>query len=160
MARQANRRQNLAGLQETLQGCTEGYKKSQPAITTNTLGYHEQQANTAASLVDQVIDRSSSQRDAATAIMAETLAEQQMQQQLLGMANSVQQSQQMLDQITTLATTVSTLQTQLDNNYQSRGRNNGGNRSRDRDNDHRGRKGGRGGRGVWEYPLLTNDGYG
>jgi hypothetical protein len=153
MARQANRRQNLARLQGTLQGCTEGYKKSRPAITTDTLGYHEQQANTAASLVDQVIDRLSSQRDDATAITAETLAEQQMQQQLLGMASSAQQSQQMLEKMTALATTVSTLQTQLDNKNQSRSRNNGGNRGRDRNNDRRGRNGGRGGRGGARRPF-------
>jgi hypothetical protein len=128
-------------------------KKSQPAITTNTLGYHEQQANTAASLVDQVIDCLSSQRDDATAITAETLAEQQMQQQLLGMANSAQQSQHMLDQMTALATTVSTLQTQLDNKNQSRGRNNGGNRGLDHDNDRHGRNGGRGGRGGARRPF-------
>jgi hypothetical protein len=50
-------------------------KKSQSAITTNILGYHEQQANTTASLVDQVIDRLSSQHDDIMAITAETLAE-------------------------------------------------------------------------------------
>jgi hypothetical protein len=68
---------------EHFKAAQKAIKKSQPAITTDTLGYHEQQANTAASLVDQVIDRLSSQRDDATAITAETLAEQQMQQQLL-----------------------------------------------------------------------------
>jgi hypothetical protein len=138
---------------EHFKAAQKAIKKSQPAITTNTLGYHEQQANTAASLVDQVIDRLSSQRDDVTAITAETLAEQQMQQQLLGMANSAQQSQHMLDQMTALATTVSTLQTQLDNKNQSRGRNNGDNRGRDRDNNRRGRNGGRCGRGGARRPF-------
>jgi hypothetical protein len=137
---------------EHFKAAQKAIKKSQPAITTDTLGYHEQQANTAASLVDQVIDRLSSQRDDATVITAETLAEQQMQQQLLGMANFAQQSQQMLDQMTALATTVSTLQTQLDNKNQSRGRNNRGNRGRGRDNGHRGH-GGRGGRGGARRPF-------
>jgi uncharacterized phage-associated protein len=138
---------------EHFKAAQKAIKKSQPAITTNTLGYHEQQAKTAASLIDQVIDRLSSQRDDATAITAETLAEQQMQQQLLGMANSAQQSQQMLDQMTALETTVSTLQTQRDNKNQSRGCNSGGNCGRDCNNNRRGRNGGRGGRGGARRPF-------
>jgi hypothetical protein len=95
-------------------------KKSQPTITTDSLGFHEQ-ANAAASLVDQVIERLTTQNgEQDTAITADTLAEQHMQQQLLNMANSSQQSQQMLEQMTALATTVSTLQTQLSSNNQDR----------------------------------------
>jgi hypothetical protein len=137
---------------EHFKAAQRAIKKSQPATTTDSLGYHEQ-ANAAETIVDQVIDRLSSQRDVATTITAETLAEQQMQQQLLGMANSTQQSQQMLDQMTALATTVSTLQAQLENKNQNRGRNNGGNRGRDRDNDRRARNGGRGGRGGARRPF-------
>ena len=137
---------------EHFKAAQRAIKKSQPATTTDSLGYHEQ-ANAAETIVDQVIDRLSSQRDNATTITAETLAEQQMQQQLLGMANSTQQSQQMLDQMTALATTVSTLQAQLENKNQNRGRNNGGNRGRDRDNDRRARNGGRSGRGGARRPF-------
>jgi hypothetical protein len=138
---------------EHFKAAQKAIKKSQPAITTDTLGYHEQQANTAASLDDQVIARLSSQQDDATAITAETLAKQQMQQQLLGMANSAQQSQQMLDQMTALATTVSALQTQLDNKNQSRGRNNGGNCGCNCDNYRRGSNGGCGSRGGARRPF-------
>jgi len=125
-------------------------KRSQPTITTDSLGFHEQaNAATAESIVDQVIDRL--QRDDATTITDETNAEQQMQQQLSHMANSAQQNQQMLDQMTALATTVSTLQSQLDHNNQNRGRS-AGHRGRDRNNDRRGR-GGRGGRGATRGPY-------
>jgi hypothetical protein len=60
-------------------------KKSQPSVTTDALGFHEQ-ANTAASIVGQVIEKLSARNsNEDTAITAETLAEQQMQQQLLNM---------------------------------------------------------------------------
>jgi hypothetical protein len=119
---------------EHFKATQKAIKKSQPAITTDSLGYHGQ-ANAAETLVDQVIDRLSSQHDEATPITAESLVKQQMQQQLLGMVNSTQQSQQMLDQMTALATTVSTLQAQLENKNQNCGHNNGGNRGRNRNND-------------------------
>jgi hypothetical protein len=50
-------------------------KKSQPSVTTDSLGFQEQ-ANTAASIVDQVIEKLSAKNsDEDTAITAETLAE-------------------------------------------------------------------------------------
>ena len=115
-------------------------KKSQPLITTDSLGYHE--AN-AVSLVDQVIDRLTAQRDAETAITTETsadrLAEQQMQQQLANMATSSHQNTTMLEQMQALTSTLSTLQTQVNNQHQPQSRSSG----------HRGRGRGRGnGRGA------------
>jgi hypothetical protein len=124
-------------------------KKSQPVVTTDSLGFHDQAnsaaSNTTTSLVDQVIERLSTQRDDASSITAEHIAEQQMQQQLLNMANSTQQSQQMLEQMTALASTVSTLQTQMNDNSQNQGQ--GNNRSargngRGRNHERRGRGGG------------------
>jgi hypothetical protein len=127
-------------------------KKSQPATTTDSLGYHEQ-ANTADTIVDHVLDRLVNPRDDATTITAETLAEQQMQQQLINMANSTQHNHQMVEQMTALATTVSTLQTQLENrsNNHDRGRNSR-NRGRDRTNDHNSDRRGRGSRGGGRGP--------
>jgi hypothetical protein len=110
-------------------------KKSQPSVTTDALGFHEQ-ANTAASIVDQVIQKLAARNsDEDTAITAETLAEQQMQQQLLNMANSSQNNQQMFDQMTALATTIMALQTQFNNNNQDQGNRQG--RGRGRVNNHR-----------------------
>jgi predicted RNase H-like nuclease (RuvC/YqgF family) len=130
----------LAQLQKPFQSCIENHKKSQPSITTDYLGFHEQ-ANTAASIVDQVIEKLSAQiSDQDTSITAETLAEQQMQQKLLNMANSSQQNQQMLNQMTALATTVLTLQKKLNNNNQEQGNH----RRRGRRNNDRCRHGGAG----------------
>jgi uncharacterized membrane protein YgcG len=128
-------------------------KRSQPIVTTDSLGYHEQ-AN-AASLVDQVIDRLTTQQEADTAITsansAELLAEQQMQQHLANMANSSQQNQTMLKQMQPLTSTLSTLQSQANNQNRSTG---GGNEGRGRGGKGRGGRGsggghsgGRGGRG-------------
>jgi hypothetical protein len=75
-----------------LKAAQKAIKRSQPATTTDSLGYHEQ-ANAADSIVDQVIDRLVTQRDDATTITADPVAEQQMQQQINNMANSTQQSQ-------------------------------------------------------------------
>jgi hypothetical protein len=86
-------------------------KQSQPTITTDSLGFHEQ-AN-AASLVDQVIKKLTTQRDNET---ADYLAEQQIQQQIDSMANSTQQNSNMLEQMQSLAATMSKLQNQVNNN--------------------------------------------
>jgi hypothetical protein len=84
---------------------------SQPSRTTDSLDFHEQANASTASLVDEVIDRLSTQCDTtATSIAAETISEQQMQQQITNMlANSTQQSQQqILEQMTAaLTSTVS-----------------------------------------------------
>jgi hypothetical protein len=76
-------------------------KKSQPTIATGSLRFCEQ-ANTA-SIIDQVINRLTSQRNNESAITpehtAEHVTEQQMQEQLNNMANSTQQNQTMLEQI-------------------------------------------------------------
>jgi hypothetical protein len=115
-------------------------KKSQPTVTTDSLGYHEN-AN-AASLVDQVIDKITAQRDAKSAITsestAEQLAEHQMQQHINNMANSANQNQHMMDQMQSLMSTISTLQTQVNNNN---------NNTRGRDGSGRNRRNGREGRG-------------
>jgi hypothetical protein len=99
-------------------------KRSQPAVTTDSLGFHGQ-ANTASSIVDQVVDRLSAQQlsDTTTTTMstADNIAEQQMDQQLVNMANSTQQNQQMLQQMTALASTVSSLQSQLQQQPASQG---------------------------------------
>jgi hypothetical protein len=136
-------------------------KRSQPAITTNSLGFHEQ-ANatenitdqpTAASIVTQVLNRISTQRNDASVITAESIAEQQMQQQIFHMANSTQQNQQMLEQMTALATTVATLQTQVNSHNQSQGQ--GGGRPRGSGHGRAQDRNGRGGRGgtcrVFKY---------
>jgi hypothetical protein len=87
-------------------------KRSQPTITTDSLGYHGQ-ANSA-SLVDQVINRLYSQQDAPapTGPTASPNADQQMSQHL---SNSAQQNQAMLTQMQALASTMSALQTQVNN---------------------------------------------
>jgi hypothetical protein len=116
-------------------------KKSQPTITTDSLGFHEQ-ANAASSIVDQVIERLATPPEAASVFTAETFAEQQIHEHLTNMANSTQQNQKMLEQMTALASTVSTLQTQISNananHNQGRGgrrgqrHNHGGGRNNDR----------------------------
>jgi len=94
----------------------EEIKRSQPTVTTDSLGFHEQ-ANNATSLVDQVVAQLTAQRDAETLIeneaAAERIAEQQMQQQLSEQANSTIQNQTMMDQMFTLLSTIATLQTQV-----------------------------------------------
>jgi hypothetical protein len=141
---------------EHFKAAQKAIKRSQPATTTDSLGYHEQ-ASAAKTIVDQVIDRLGSPRDDATTITAETIAEQQMQQHILQMANSTQQSQQMAEQMTALASTVSTLKTQLENstNNQSRGRN-GRNRGSNRNNDRNGDRRGRAGRNGPRAPAGGN----
>jgi hypothetical protein len=99
-------------------------KRSQPTVTTNSLGFHGQ-AN-AVAIIDQVIQRLTTSRDPETAMSAETIAEQQMQQQLSEMANATQQNQSMMEQMQSLMSTISTLQTQVNNNGQTHGRNDGG----------------------------------
>jgi hypothetical protein len=99
---------------EHFKAAQKAIKRSQPATTTDSLGYHEQ-ANATDSIVDQVIDRLVTQRDDATTITADSVAKQQMQQQINNMANFTQQSQQMVEQMTALASTVSTLKAQLEN---------------------------------------------
>jgi hypothetical protein len=137
---------------EHFKAAQKAIKRSQPATTTDSPGYHEQ-ANAAGSIVDQVIDRLVTQRDDATTITADSVAEQQMQQQINNMANSTQQSQQMVEQMTALASTVSTLKAQLENstNNQDRGRN-GRNHGRDRTNNRDSNRCGRGNRGGGRGP--------
>jgi hypothetical protein len=59
---------------EHFKAAQKAIKRSQPATTTDSLGYHEQ-ANAANSIVDQVIDRLVTQRDDATTITADSVAE-------------------------------------------------------------------------------------
>jgi hypothetical protein len=75
----------------------KGIKKSQPTITTDSLGFHKQAYT--ASIVDQVVNRLTAQRDDKTTITptAEEVAEQQMQEQLNNMANSTQQTKPCLN---------------------------------------------------------------
>jgi hypothetical protein len=129
-------------------------KKSQPSVTTDSLGFHEQANGAAATIVDQVIERLNNQQEVATQITTESIAEQQMQDHLTHMANSTQQSQQMLDQMSALASTVSTLQSQINNtnHHHNQGRDGGrGGGGRGRSNDRHGR-GGRKGRGPPRRP--------
>jgi hypothetical protein len=84
-------------------------KLSQPATTTDTLGYHNH-ANTATE-----IDNT-----------AELIAAQQMQHHLKHIANAVEQNKTMAAQMTALTDTIANLQTQVNNNNQPRGRHNGG----------------------------------
>jgi hypothetical protein len=69
-------------------------KKSQPTITADSLGFHEQADAT--TLVDQLIAKLSEQRDTETTQnaepTAEQIAEQQMQQHLSNEANSTSQN--------------------------------------------------------------------
>jgi hypothetical protein len=117
-------------------------KKSQPTVTTDSLGFHEQ-ANTAA-IVDQVIDRISAQQESDTAdSAAENLAAEQMEQQLHHMANSTQHNQHMMEQIQSLTATIASLQTQVNGQTQA-GR---GGRSGSSGRSRRGGRGGREGRG-------------
>ena len=114
-------------------------KQSQPTATTDSLGYHEQAS--AATIVDQVIDRLTNPPDGGpeeniAAAASEKLAEQQMQQQIDNMANAAQQNQTMIDQIKSLTNTVSNLQ-----GHQTRGRGGGGRSGGGRN------RGGRSGRG-------------
>jgi hypothetical protein len=107
---------------------------SQPDITADSLGFHEQ-AN-AASIVDQVIDRLTTQHDAETRLTADSTAERIAEVQ---MANATQQNSTMLDQMQSLQTTIANLQTQVNTQHRSSGR---GSEGRGRG---RGRGGGRGG---------------
>jgi hypothetical protein len=131
-------------------------KKSQPNITADSLGYHDQ-AN-ATTIVDQVIEKLTAQRDAETAThpepTTEQIAEHQMQQQLNQAANSTTQNQNMMEQMQSLMSTISTLQTQVNNNGQSRQRNDGNrsHRSSGRDNQRGGRNSGGRGRGRPRMP--------
>jgi hypothetical protein len=133
--------QTWPNFKDHFKAAQKAIRKSQPVVTTDSLGFHGQ-ANTAASLVDQVIERLTEPNSGtATAVTAETLAEQQMQQHIDNMANAAQQNQQMFDQMSALSTTVSTLQTQLDNAHDS-----GPRRGRNRNNDRGSRTNDRGGR--------------
>jgi hypothetical protein len=123
--------------------------RSLPATTTDSLGYHEQaNAASVASVVDQVIDRLSTQHTPDSAITpdsaAEQLAEQQMQFQLNHMANASQNSQSMQEQMQALQSTLANLQTHVNNTHRNNqgGGGGGGRRSG------RGRGQDRGGRGT------------
>jgi hypothetical protein len=136
---------------EHFKAAQKAIKKSQPAVTTDTLGFHEE-AN-AASFGDHDTDKASTgtrdtESEITTDSAAELLAEQQMMQQLQHMANSSQQNQTMLDQMQSLMSTISTLQTQVNNNSQPRGRDDG--RRGGRRND----RSGRGGRGNRHRPRA------
>jgi hypothetical protein len=94
----------------------QAIRQSQPTITTDSLGYHGQ-AN-AATTVDEVISKLSSQQSTAS----EATAKQQMQQAVNHMANSTQHSESMATQMQALATTIWDLQTQVNQNQpQDRG---------------------------------------
>jgi hypothetical protein len=99
----------------------QAIRQSQPTITTDSLGYHGQ-AN-AASIVDEVISKLSSQQSTAS----EVATKQQMQQAVDHMANSTQHSKSMATQTQALAMTISNLQTQVNQN-QPRGQGRGGGR--------------------------------
>jgi len=90
-------------------------KRSQPQITTDSLGFHDQ-ANSV-SVVDQVLAQLTAQRDAETLLANETaaerLAEEQTQQQITGMTNPTVQNQTMMDQMQTMLFTILTLQTKV-----------------------------------------------
>jgi hypothetical protein len=107
-------------------------KRSQPSVTTDTLGYHE--AN--ATLVQQVVEiMNQSHND------AEHLAERQMTEHLANAANSTQHQQSMIDQVQSLANSLTTLRSQVNHQTnQSQGRGSGGRGGRD----------GRGGRGYYQ----------
>jgi hypothetical protein len=95
-------------------------KLSQPATTTDTLGYHEQV--NAATEIDDTND---------------LIAAQQMQQHIEHVANAVEQNKTMATQMTALANTIASLQTQVNNNnhhHQPRGRHNNRNETRGRTN--------------------------
>jgi hypothetical protein len=129
-------------------------KRSQPTVTADSLGYHDQTANQVSGLDDPDIDHSPLHNDEATTITAETLAEQQMHQQLINMANSTQHSQQMLQHMTALASTVSDLQSQISNNQNNgrgRGRGQGNGRDRDRNNGNNRRSGNDGNKRTFKY---------
>ena len=124
-------------------------KRSQPLITTDSLGYHNQVNSV--SVVDQVLAQLTAQRDAEESIAneaaAEQLAAEQMQTQLAGMANSSAQNQTMMDQMQAMMSTISTLQAQANN-----GGRGGGGRGRGRGRGRGGRGGGRGnGRFIPKY---------
>ena len=84
-------------------------KRSQPVVTTDSLGFHGQAI--AAAIVNQVIER----------LSAEQCMQQEIEQE---MANATQQ-EGMFEQMQALMTTISDLQTQVSNN--NNGGNNGGN---------------------------------
>jgi hypothetical protein len=99
-------------------------KRSQPATTTDSLGFHGQ----ANAIVDQVIERLS--------------AEQHMQQEIeQEMANATQQ-ESMIDQMQSLTATISDLQTQGNSNSNSNS-----NSNYQSSGNYNGRRGNRGGRG-------------
>ena len=120
-------------------------KRSQPAVTADTLGYHDT-ANTA-TLVDQVLDRLTAQRNAE---MANDTSHNERQAQ----ANSTQANQTMMDQMQSLITTVSSLQTQVANSGHTptTTSNSGGH------NPQSGRGRGRGGRGNRTYKYCWSHG--
>jgi hypothetical protein len=121
---------------EHFKAAQKAIKRSQPTVTADSLGYHEQ-ANTA----------STTAPDQALAIFAndqaaEQLAAQQMQCHLTNMASSAQTNQAIVEQMQALATTMSGLQTQVTNQRRGRG---GGRGGGGRGGGGRGGRGGRGG---------------
>jgi hypothetical protein len=92
-------------------------KRSQPTVTTDSLGYHNQV--NAATIVDQVIER----------LSAEQMQHELQQQE---MANATQQDG-MIEQMQHLMTTISDLQTQVTNNNKNN-RNNNNNNSNNNSN--------------------------
>ena len=89
--------------------------RSQPSVTTDSLGYHEHaNAASVATVVDQVIDRFQAKQNANSAITpdsaVEMLAGQQMNFHLANMANAIQQSQTVFEQMQSLQATITTLQ--------------------------------------------------
>jgi hypothetical protein len=118
--------QTLSSFKVDFKAAQKAIKKSQPTITTDSLGFHEQ--TNATSLVDQVIDKLTAQRKADSTIITNAASEQQqMQQQLTSMENSTQQNKTMMDQMQSLMSTISSLQMQVNTNSNTQeGRDDGG----------------------------------
>ena len=127
MAQQPTLLKNLTLFKEHFKLAQRAIKEIQPLTTADSLGFHK--AN-AVSLIDQVIDRLTAQRDAETTITtkpsADRLAGQQMQQQLANMATSSHQNNAMLEQMQALTSTLFKLPTQVNNQHQPQCRSSGG----------------------------------
>jgi hypothetical protein len=115
---------------------------SEPAVTTDSLGYHEASPaiDTATSIANQVVQSLVQHRDEdITTITADSVHEQQMLAQLANATQQNQQSQQMAAQMAALASTISSLQTQVhQQNQNPQGRRQGRGGGNDRNNRNQG----------------------
>jgi hypothetical protein len=120
-------------------------KRSQPATTTDTLGYHRE-ANAAKEGDDAVSRISLPSNDGDDLTVAETaaaeLAEQQLETHLANIASSANQNQTMMAQMQTLMSTISDLQSKVQQNSGNNGNRNDGGRSNGRRGRGRGQQGG------------------